>query len=309
MLAISEEDLNLADELLASNYLVTPPNYIVFDHDTIINQFHIHDYEVGQLLGQIGNERMIDKFLRDYPVLKMHVLSGLIISSHNELFWKLLGDHDIHDYSFQSSAVMGDNLEIYRVSETHHFYSQHILRASEHNSQRIIEYMKKNAAFDDETILDMFYGYIQGGHLEEAKGAYEKIDDKFRILWMLPWAITSNSLETLIYAEDLYRELTGEDLGSAELENIEIIEILRGGVDLDDAVFYFLDRYPRWISFLWECLDQQPWTLKNVILFFERYDPTFSRAEDVLIKMKKKNENDGIIFDKCAIRWLENHVR
>lgn len=287
MIAISEEDMNLIDDI------------------KLCDVSSSSDWEVGRLLGQIGNERMIDSFLKDYPMLQIEILSGLIMSSHNNTFWKLLGDLDIHEYSFQSSAIIGNNLEIYQAAESSEFYQDLLSLAGEYNSQEIIEYMKKNVLFDELSNFELFLGYIGGGHLNEAKETYKLLSDKSDVPDALLWAIRSNSLETLIYAEDLYHEITGRNLGSDDL----VIDVLDGVVDFDDTVFYFLDKYPKCISYLWQNLLNVPWSLKKVILFFERYDPTFSRAETVLIKMVEKNVNSPLFFNECVIRWLENHVK
>ncbi|CAK7995023.1 Hypothetical protein POVR1_LOCUS541 [uncultured virus] len=256
-------------------------------------------YQILYWAGLTGNEGLIHLVLEmiDEDDIYLSISAGLVEASHDELFEKLRTLQDDVPYR---AVMISDNVELFKKYFSDKSWRMDALSlVGIYNSHKILQFLIDQAPLKDFEIESVFVGYLRGGYLDEAKKIRPLIEDRLSNLWGLGWVIQSGSVESLIYAEFLSLEFSGESLNDLVDETPEILES-----SPSSTLLYFLEKYPSWQKYyLDEILIGQDMELEDFMVFFEKFDPEFSLAASTVAAMKKREE-----ADQCAIQWLESHI-
>ncbi|CAK7994883.1 Hypothetical protein POVR1_LOCUS401 [uncultured virus] len=256
-----------------------------------------------KLIGKTGNVKLIEAawpFIRKTGRFYSNFLAGLATSHHNDLFYHyfdLMQENDCYEVIYQEAA-MGDNLVILRFLETSDLpvpVDDYLVYVGQGDSQRILDDLMTRMDFDEEMYVNLMNGYLGGGHVEKAKGIHPMIKNLKELKFGLIDAIESGSVETLIYAEELQRQIFGHGFLF-----LQVREISFHGV-WNESVRYYLDHHPHWRkAFMLNGLILNG-KLEDLIEYIHMYDQKLIYTQEYL----RYSLRDG---NKCFLNWLIDKI-
>ncbi|CAK7994884.1 Hypothetical protein POVR1_LOCUS402 [uncultured virus] len=257
---------------------------------------------LSRKIGETGNIKLIEAawtFIRTYKTSYSDFLGGLAKRHFNDLFYRyfeLEALDKIYGVIYEG-VVLGDNLEIlvFLDKKIPIPVGKYLIWVGKGNSQRILDYLMSEMDFTEDMYLELMKGYLKGGHAEKAKRIYPMMERLGKEL-ELEYAIESGSVETLIYAEELQKQIFGHGFRFLHVREMSFHGIW------NESVRYYLDHRPHWRkAFMLNGLIPIG-KLEDLIEYTYRYDSKLIYVQEYLRYLTSRYSN------KCYLNWLIREI-
>lgn len=240
---------------------------------------------------------------------------GAVRGHHNKLFYNYVERYNIHVDSegVVEEAARENNLELFDVYASKLSVLPHeaLYNAAYYINPEILDRIRKTKkplespkfngliSTPDELNDVLFHGYIVSGNLKKARAIYDQISPSERksVLEYLPDAAVSDSIETFLYAEQLYRELGGSPKKFNEIAQLRLSE-RKENILNNESYWYFLRRHPESRSWIFKILVSGDDF--GVLIRFTNEFLTPQELPALLARLKSERGHN-----KCYIEWLE----
>ncbi|CAK7994493.1 Hypothetical protein POVR1_LOCUS17 [uncultured virus] len=279
-IAIDEDNLKLVSELLSDGF---NPEYEGFYRKA----------------GYRGNKQVIDALLAGHEEYIEEVVYGLAKNHHNELLDEYIESMDFGLVNLDQAlygAAKGDNLSAF-VKYRLQFggWIGNILRyAARGNSKKILDLLYADPTLEisknEKLILELFYGFLEGGHLIEAEEVYLRIEDKSVI----------DDMSHLVKGKCIKCFLFAKEIGKAD--RFKIIYEFQSLLKLKDVAWFIVTHDD---ENLWElAFDSLLLSddINGLIRLYQHFNPKFIGLNYLLFYMNEQRD-----ANQCFIKWLQTH--